>query len=213
MGYAEICKAIGGNGSGHREFEQGELIRRFTPESARGVCHGHVVNWLIARYDGKDYIGDSHFREEKKTTPLLAESKTATYGKMSHDYEPGRWGEHLDRKLSAKTMAFSLAKSPSCSFMGPGSKKATIADAVLTDTPRYFYLFISGTSGAHAIGMHRPYAYIGKSSKSLVFDPNYGEFSLNNSDGLKAALLAIELEYGREVAGGFELRSYTGNGW
>lgn len=213
MGFADISKAIGTNGSGHQEFEQGELIRRFTPEEARGVCHGHVVNWLIARYDREDYVGGSHFRERKESTPILAESKTATYGKLSQDFEAGEWRENLDRKLAGKDMTFAQAKMRECAFMGPGSLKGSVSDSVLTDTPRYFYLFIHGTRGAHAIGIHRPYAYIGKSSKSEVFDPNFGEFSLKNSTGLQAALVAIEMEYGRRVAEGFELRPYTGNGW
>jgi hypothetical protein len=213
MSFETVSKAIGADGDRHREFEQGKLIHMYTRDRWRGVCHGHTVNWLIARYDGNDYVGSSHFGERKESTPILAESKTAKLGSISQEFESGKWREHLDSKLRSKSMALALAKKQACKFMGLGGKAKSIADGVLTDSSRYFYLYIKGDAGAHAIGIHRPWILLGKSSTSRLFDPNLGEFVLKNSSGLQAALKAIESHYRNELDKSFELFPYTGNGW
>lgn len=214
--YEDICRAIGNDGAGFHEFGQGTLIKMFTHKNYRGVCHGHVVNWLIARYDGNDYVGDSEFGERKETTGLLSEHRTATVGNTSHELGGTSWDsqeEHLKQSLRTKGMTYAHGQAQSCDFLGPGSKKVTIASGVLTDTARYFYLGITGSKGGHAIGIHRPWALLGKSSKSEVFDPNFGQFNLKNSSGLQTVLTEIERIYNTKVAKSYELLPFTGNGW
>lgn len=211
MPYQNIVEAIGSDLQSSTQFSQGEVISKWAQEMDRGQCSGHAIDWLIARYDGNDYL--AAYGPKLESTSLLAEKKSSNSATTIQKMIRGNWRQVAALKLSEKKMVHKPGESSSNSVVNIDVGRDAIANLVLDGTCRYFILYINGTRAAHLIGIHRPWKLIGKSSSSFVFDPNYGQFECKNKMGLKRAMRGIRREYGDRVASTYSLLAFLGKGW
>ncbi len=211
MGYREIVEKIGNDLNASTAFAQREVISKWAREMRKGQCSGHAIDWLISRYKGEDYL--EPYGKKVESSSLLAESKSASSAKAKQKTIDGNWDDVAKFELSKEKMTFKVGQSNLNSLLNINTGRNTIADLVLDGSCRYFILYINGTKGAHLTAIHRPWKLFGKSIRSFVFDPNYGQFECKTKFGLKRALRAIYQEYLDKVARDFVLLAFEGNGW
>jgi hypothetical protein len=90
-------------------------------------------------------------------------------------------------------------------YQGFSAAGTVLAQLVLTSGCRFFILSIKGTLGGHSVAFHRPWVFFGKSSSCFFFDPNFGEFKLNNQPGIEKCLNAVATAYNHGLSTGYRL--------
>lgn len=215
MSYEVIEKAIGKNGGTHVKFSQSTPIDRWARVHADGMCLGCVVNWLIARHKNENFL--AAFEKPSESTSLLGETRAALSAaaiqSSAGSVSGVSWVQDMKNDLARGSMTFDAGQSNVVGSVRLSGVGVTIANLVLTGSARYFVVYMTGSEGAHVLGVHRPWSLIGKSSSSYVFDPNYGQFQCSNKAGLAAAIDSIGGIYGDEVARRYRIYGFTGSGW
>jgi hypothetical protein len=174
-----------------------------------------VVNWLSARYKGENFL--AAFDTPTESTSLLGESRAALSAaaiqSSAGSVKGVSWVQDMKNDLLKEKMTFDASQSNVIGSLRLAGVGNTIGNLVLTGSARFFVVYMTGSEGAHVLGVHRPWSLIGKSSSSYVFDPNYGQFLCNNKTGLAAAIDTIGGIYGDDVARRYKLYGFTGSGW
>jgi Yersinia/Haemophilus virulence surface antigen len=198
MSYQEILKQIDGKGA--QDYNQSNEAIRTHIDIKNGVCRGLVTTWLIAKKKDESFWKDRGTIKE----PLLAASKVLAkavnqqgeYEKSATESGSYDVDEATENALSSAGIAFAqqdVIASGQEGITGTayGDQSAKIAQQVLGAKSRLFILSIGGNSGRHSIGIFRPYAYIGKSNRAYLFDPNFGEFEVESVKNLGKLLKSL----------------------
>jgi hypothetical protein len=210
------------DGQGIQAYDQGEESVQEHINIGNGVCRALVVMWLRAKKDNQDFWSSRGTVEE----PLLAASKKLEDAvDLQDEYERVNESRFIPDAATVTELQQShlqykqedVIASAQEGFAQelPNDEPAKIAKQVLSSSSRFFILSAKGDSGAHSIGIHRPYNLVGKSSDAYLFDPNIGEFKVNGEQDLRSLL--IELDAIGYAASGIDLNksyilwSYYGN--
>jgi hypothetical protein len=178
--------------------------------------------WLRAKKDNQNFWGSKGTVED----PLLAESKKLEDAvDLQNEYKQANQSRFIpdgatvteleESHLQYKQEDVIASAQEGFAQQLPNDEPAKIAKQVLSSSSRFFILSAKGVSGAHSIGIHRPFSLVGKSSDAYLFDPNIGEFKVNSEQNLKSLLM--ELDAIAYVASGIDLNksyilwSYYGN--
>jgi hypothetical protein len=205
------------------EFSQGKLIADWDGVNA-GQCWGHVYAWLLAKFAGRDYFKD--YGKDDKESSLLGDFKIsdeaaeaqrcikslADKKKTIHNTAREAW-RLAARDLLAEFEDAKLVHNNDVQKWGGSILYFSNGDLFLENSPRYFFLYIHGNKGGHAIGVHRPWSTFFKSSEAAIFDPNFGEFTVKYQGGIEAVLKKLGALYGEDVASQYNLEGFDGNGW
>ncbi|HYW08885.1 MAG TPA: hypothetical protein VE913_18120 [Longimicrobium sp.] len=112
-----------------------------------------------------------------------------------------------DQSLRNAGLALVKGEAQHSDYVGFAENAPSIANRVLTSASRYFILSLHG----HSLGVHREWAWFGKSSTVYVYDPNVGEFKLTGVEGITQVLKAIRKHvYPGAFLKGYTLRAYKG---
>ncbi|WP_260954585.1 C58 family peptidase [Pseudomonas citri] len=198
MSYEAICKAVNGHGEGVYNFGQSSFIN-LVGKNREGICRGVCTAWLIAKKNGNDYLKE--IVNPVVTTGLLHGQRTARQASdFQTEYRDVK-GDSPDSPSEATVSALktgglgSLGERKARSHQGFGDDGAAIGQLVLTSGYRYSILSIKGVLGGHSVAFYRPWVLIGKSSSCVFFDPNFGEFKLEGSEGISRCLSAVATAY------------------
>ena len=196
MNYQKILSLVQANGI--QEYDQGSQAIAERIDIKNGVCRALVLLWLCSKKNNQNFWAGKGSVNEG----LLAESKRLSLAvDLQADYANSLQSRFAVDSASAKTLndvgvVFNINDVTASTMAGfadtsPINQLQKIAENVLTKESRFFILSIAGKSGAHSIGIFRPYSLIGKSSDAYVFDPNIGEFMTTGADNLKQLLSTI----------------------
>ncbi len=196
MNYENILSSI--TGEGIQAYDQGQEAVSERINIGNGVCRALVVMWLRAKMDNKDFWNNKGTVLE----PLLdAIKKLEDAVDLQDEYAQANQSRFIPdsatmNELEKSGLAYRQDDVTASAQEGfavdhPNDEPIKIAKKVLSATSRFFILSVKGGSGAHSIGIHRPYALIGKSSDAYVFDPNIGEYKVNGEQNLKLLLQQI----------------------
>lgn len=196
MNYNQILNAI--DGQGIQAFDQDAQAVKERINIGNGVCRALVVMWLRAKKD------NNNFWEGKGTVTegLLAESnRLKSAVDLQEEYSRANQSRFIIdsatqtelRKSNVIYFENDLTASAQQGFAqgSPSDEPQKIADKVLSAESRFYILSAKGKSGAHSIGIHRPYSVIGKSNDAFLFDPNIGEFKVSGKQNLKCLLTEL----------------------
>jgi hypothetical protein len=203
MIYDQIVSRI--DGKGIQAYDQNKESVQEHINIGNGVCRALVVMWLRAKKDNQNFWGSKGTVED----PLLAESKKLEDAvDLQNEYKQANQSRFIPDGATVTELEESHLQY---------KQEDVIASAQegLSSSSRFFILSAKGVSGAHSIGIHRPFSLVGKSSDAYLFDPNIGEFKVNSEQNLKSLLM--ELDAIAYVASGIDLNksyilwSYYGN--
>ncbi|MGX0889886.1 hypothetical protein AB7M22_001894 [Pseudomonas sp. ADAK2 TE3594] len=212
MSYGAICKAINGHGEGIYNFGQSSFLN-LVGDNRDGICRGVCTAWLIAKKNGNDYLKE--IVAPTASTSLLHEQRTA---RQASDFQTSYLdisGDSPDSPSVATLSALragglgSLGEKKSQTYQGFADDGKPIGQLVLTSGYRYFILSIKGTLGGHSVAFYRPWVFFGKSSSCTFFDPNFGEFKLEGSDGIALCLSAVATAYRQGLSKGYRLWGFS----
>jgi hypothetical protein len=208
MRYKKIIAELGTDGEGVREFNQ-------TVESAsrtgygsfgasyvfgEGICRGLVTEWLRCKKSGTAFAPES-------TDSLLAKHKTISSGFIEQSAYVDIGDTMTDQSLHNAGLELVKGEALESQYIGFAENAPSIAQRVLTSGSRYFILSLLG----HSLGVHREWAFFGKSSTVFIYDPNIGEFKVTGEEGIKKVLKAIRKHaYSGSYLKGYKLRAYKG---
>jgi len=198
------------------KFSQAQLIGATGFQHPEGVCLGLVAQWLISikNNDEKQFWKDlKGSLKETPDTPLLGcgyarkaiefqgeyivqPSKNLSTGQFTRDQLKGA-GHKFDNAVADAISAFSA------------EGLNAITTRVLNNDCRYFILGIRG-DGGHAIGIHREYKLLGKSTVVKIFDPNLGQYLCDGDVNIRKDLAAIGARYGNHFDVSYLLEGYGG---
>ncbi|MDV3347804.1 YopT-type cysteine protease domain-containing protein [Leptothoe sp. LEGE 181152] len=186
---------------GIQAYDQGKESIKEHINIQNGVCRALVIEWLKAKKD------DSDFWKGKGTVsePLLQEvNRLKDAVDLQTEYENASGSRFVPDTATKDTLEKSgvtykqgnVTASAQQGFAveSLGNELKKIADKVLDSDSRFFILSIQGNSGAHSLGIYRPYASIGKSKDAYLFDPNIGEFKSNGKQNLCSLLKMVNSE-------------------
>ncbi len=204
---------------GIHEYDQAAQATAEHIVIGNGVCRALAVMWLRAKKDGTPFWGDANALKQ----PLLADIKRLQGAvQLQREYEAFSQGRLIpdqttSDELKKSGLAYSQADVTASAQQGyaqrlPNDEVAKIVTQVLASPSRCFILSIKGSSGAHSIGLYRPYSTLGKSSEFCLFDPNIGEFSADGKTQAEALLAAINKQGypGIDLNRSYILWSYAG---
>lgn len=213
MNYDAITRAV--ECSAIQPYDQSEEATRERVNIGMGICRGLTVEWLRSKKDNVDFWVSRGTVSE----PLLAASnRLVSAAEVQQEYSRTTTSRFVPdaatlAELAKSSVVYSqddVAASAQFGFAVelPDSQPNKIAAQVLESPSRFFILSMAGSSGCHSIGIHRPYALVGKSSHSFLFDPNVGEIEVSGAANLRALLIALE-KLGYSQAGMDLNRSYV----
>lgn len=212
MSYEAICKAIKGHGEGIYNFGQSSFIN-LVHENREGICRGVCTAWLIAKKQGNDYLKE--IVNPVVTTGLLHGQRTARQASdFQTEYKDVK-GDSPDAPSEATLSALKTGGLASLGERKSDPQQSFAADAlalgqlVLTSGHRYSILSIKGTKRGHSLAFYRPWILFGKSSSCVFFDPNFGEFKLEGSEGIARCLLAVATAYSQGFATGYRFWGFS----
>lgn len=197
-------------------FSQGDLINSTGRQYPEGVCLGLVVQWLIAQKklisdESKFWTDLTGSLAKAENVPLLgigyARNAIEFQGEYRESFIGGRTtGPYAQARLNAGGLAYKAEIHASSGAFTPRNPD-DIANMCLENENRYFVLCIYG-GGGHAIGIHRDFALVGKSSAVQIFDPNIGKFSCNGRTELLRDLATIGRFYGNGLNASYILEAF-----
>ena len=196
MNYSEIVARI--TGEGIQEYDQGLEAVDARIDIKNGVCRALVVMWLRSKKDNSDFWGDKGTVSES----LLGEvNRLEDAVDLQVEYENVSESRYIPdaatilelQESDLKYEQDDVTASAQWGFAEelPNDEPTKITKKALSAGSRFFILSVKGTSGAHSIGIHRPYSFFGKSSDAYLFDPNIGEFKVTGSSNLRTLLLEV----------------------
>jgi hypothetical protein len=158
-------------------YEQGSELQKtyaFNKELQAGICFSLMVDWI------KDLMNNpAHSNTERKK--VLEDAFTLAAGRQrifASGFSSASKGTGTLTYDKSTDLSTELGRLYGLKFTYKefGTAVDPFSTALLkTDyQDKYLYLEISGSWGAHAIGLHA-------ATTILVFDPNLGEFSLSRS--------------------------------
>jgi hypothetical protein len=212
MSYDAICKAIKGHGEGIYNFGQSSFLK-LVGDNREGICRGVCTAWLIAKKNGKDYLEE--IVSPTITTSLFHEQKTAREASDFQTEYLNISGDTPDEPSDATLLALkngglgTLGERKAQTYQGFADDGIPIGQRVLTSGYRYFILSIKGTLGGHSVAFYRPWVFFGKSSSCVFFDPNFGEFKLEGSEGVSLCLSAVATAYSQGLSTGYRLWGFS----
>ncbi len=212
MSYEAICTAIKGHGSGIYNFGQSSFLK-LVSENREGICRGVCTAWLIAKKNGNDYLKE--IVNPTPSTSLLLTHKSA-HNASDFQTEYMNSNDDTDDAPSEATLLGlkggglgTAGDKKSRSAQSFSSDAEAIGQMVLTSGYRHFILSIKGTLGGHSVAFFRPWVFFGKSSSCFFFDPNFGEFSLQQTEGIKLCLGAVATAYDQGLSKSYRLWGFN----
>lgn len=218
MNYEEILSRIVGEGV--EEYDQGEEAVEAHIDIHNGVCRALVIEWLRAKKDNSDFWkGRGTISEPlldaanrlKDSVDLQAEYARVNESRFLPD--AATLAELEKSNLNYNQGDVTASAQEGFAMELPNDEPTKIADQVLSAGSRFFILSVKGNSGAHSIGIHRPYVLIGKSSDAYLFDPNIGEFKVNGKENIRTLLKEVNsvgyTNSGIDLNGSYILWSYS----
>ncbi|MEZ4868034.1 MAG: YopT-type cysteine protease domain-containing protein [Caldilineaceae bacterium] len=196
MNYDSILSRI--TGEGIQEYDQGEEALKEHIDIHNGVCRALVIEWLRAKKDNNDFWQGKGTVSEpllaavnklKDAVDLQAEYSRVIESRFLPD--PATMSELEKSGLKYDQDDVTASVQEGFAMELPNDEPRKIAEKVLSAVSRFFILSVKGSSGAHSIGIHRPYKLIGKSSDVYLFDPNIGEFKVSGEQNLRMLLQKI----------------------
>ncbi|MES2741953.1 MAG: YopT-type cysteine protease domain-containing protein [Pseudomonadota bacterium] len=183
---------------GIHEYDQGAEAVAQHIAIGNGVCRALCVMWLRAKKDGTPFWSDANALKQ----PLLADIRRLQNAvQLQREYEAVTQGRLIpdqttSDELKKSGLTYSQADVTASAQQGyaqrlPSDEPAKIVTQVLGSPSRCFILSIKGASGAHSIGLYRPYSVLGTSSQFCLFDPNIGEFCADGKSQAEALLVAV----------------------
>ncbi|MGY2441243.1 YopT-type cysteine protease domain-containing protein [Pseudomonas sp. SDO52101_S400] len=212
MSYKTICDKIEGHGEGIHAFGQSSFLL-LVADNRDGICRGVSTAWLIAKKNGNDYL--SEIVKPTLKTGLLHEQRTA---RQASDFQSDYLdisGDSADSPSAATLSALrtgglgTLGQKKAETYQSFATAGKSIGEFVLTSSCRYFILSIKGTLGGHSVAFFRPWAFFGKSSSCVFFDPNFGEFKLEGSEGVTRCLDAVAASYNQGLSKGYRIWGFS----
>ncbi len=196
MNYEAIVQRI--KGRGVQEFDQSQeaIANRINIDG--GVCRALVIMWLRSKKDNTSFWAGRDTVEQ----PLLADIQRlkaavnlqAEYAAVNQSrFIPDAATVAELQQSGLKYAQGDVTASAQAGFAQqlPNDEPTKIVSQILGARSRFFILSVQGSSGAHSIGIHRPYSLIGKSSDAYVFDPNIGEFCATAAPNVRTLLIEI----------------------
>lgn len=212
MSYEAICTKIAGHGAGIYNFGQSSFLL-LVGDNRDGICRGVSTAWLIAKKKGNDYLKE--IVDPTLKTGLLHEQHTARQASDFQSDYVDISGDTPESPSPATLTALrtggvgTLASHKAEAFQSFAAAGKSIGEVVLTSSCRYFILSIKGTLGGHSVAFFRPWAFFGKSSSCFFFDPNFGEFSLEGSEGVALCMTAVAAAYGQGLSKGYRIWGFS----
>lgn len=201
MSYQDILRHI--TGDGIEEYDQAQAAIHEHLDIGNGICRALVINWLIAKKENTNFWTDNRGTIAQ---PLLADANRIQSAiNLQQEYANAFDGRYVPDQTTSNTLSqhsITYQQSDITASAQEGfaqtqlsNEPQKIANQVLSAKSRFFILSLEGEAGGHSIGIHRPYALIGKSSEASLFEPNFGEFKVSGVNNLANLLTAIN-KYG-----------------
>jgi hypothetical protein len=197
------------------EFSQNKISHQLSMSIGEGVCHGFVLIWIVAmknKLEHEFWEWVDKVNNEGLDVPLLGSLYKAiniqgTYEKLfSQQTEHLKLDYYTQDFLKVEKLSFDQQDSMDIKE-GFFDKRNEIASKVINSDNRYFMLGIYGLQKGHSIGIKREYAYIGKSKKVYIFDPNIGRYEVSGIDGVEKCLNELYKKHNNNLNSSCELIS------
>jgi hypothetical protein len=155
-----------------------------------------VATWLLSKKADEALLSGSSTSfwdpwAEQEGTSLLGARKEA---KQALDHQRSYRLDGDDHTVQAlNTGGLTHASGDQVESQGRVTgNQNTIKNHILTQTSRFFILGLRRDGGGHSVGFMREWKFIGKSTTTYFFDPNFGEVIMFDARGLLATLTAID---------------------
>ena len=201
MSYQDILRHI--TGEGVEEYDQSQDAIHEHLDIGNGICRALVINWLIAKRENWNFWTDN--RGTIAQSLLADANRIQSAIHLQQEYANAFGGRYVPDTATSNTLSqlsITYQQSDITASAQEGfaqtqlsNEPQKIANQVLSAKSRFFILSLEGGAGSHSIGIHRPYALIGKSSEAYLFEPNFGEFKVSGVNNLANLLIAIN-QYG-----------------